>query len=344
MKQIPETMRVVELRSYDGGADSIVIAEKPVPRPGDGQVLVRIAAAPVNPSDLSFIRGTYGTVKRLPVVPGLEGSGEVVAAGGGLLARYLLGKRVACAAPTDGDGTWAEFMLADASHCIPLRKATGTEHAAMLIVNPFTAWALLATAKKLRAEAIVQTAAASALGRMIVRLAAARGVHIVNVVRRVEQVELLKREGAGYVLDSSADDFDEQLRGLCTRLRATVAFEAVAGEMTGRVLSAMPARSTAIIYGALSLRGCLVDPRSLIFERKSIRGFWLSDWLRRQNALKKFIVAGKIQKLLKDELKTEVRARLPLQRAVEGLREYESEMTRGKIIFVPDANASRKSQ
>src|ERR1051326_459213 len=337
MNQLPETMRAVELRSYDGGADSVVLAEMPVPRPGDGQVLVRMAAAPINPSDLSFIRGTYGIKKRLPVVPGFEGSGEVVAAGGGLLARYLLGKRVACAAPTDGDGTWAEFMLAEASHCIPLRKGTDTEQAATMIVNPFTAWALLAEAKKLRAEAVVQTAAASALGRMIVRLAVARGMHLVNVVRRAEQVELLKREGPGYVLDSSADDFDERLRELCKRLRATVAFDAVAGETTGRVLHAMPARGTAIVYGALSLQGCVVDPRSFIFGRKSVRGFWLSDWMNERGSLRKFFVAGRVQKLLKDELKTEVRARLPLGAAVEGLQEYERGMTGGKIIFVPRA-------
>jgi NADPH2:quinone reductase len=328
-------MRAVELRSYDGGADSIVIAEKPVPRPGAGQVLVRIAAAPVNPSDLSFIRGTYGIKKRLPVVPGLEGSGEVVATGGGLFPRYFFGKRVACASPADGDGTWAEFMLAEAAYCIPLRKSTDIEHAATMIVNPFTAWALMGMAKSLGAQAVVQTAAASALGRMIVRLAVARGVHIINVVRRAEQVELLKSEGAGYVLDSSADDFDEQLRELCTRLRATVAFDAVAGEMTGRVLGSMPVRGTAIVYGGLSQRGCLLDPRSLIFERKSVRGFWLSDWLRHQSVLKKFFVAGKIQKLLKDELKTEIRARLPLEKAVEGLRQYEQQMTGGKVIFVP---------
>src|ERR1051326_6186143 len=196
MNQLPETMRAVELRSYDGGADSVVLAEMPVPRPGDGQVLVLMAAAPINPSDLSFIRGTYGIKKRLPVVPGFEGSGEVVAAGGGLLARYLLGKRVACAAPTDDDGTWAEFMLAHADHCVPLRKETDIEQAATLIVNPFTAWALLEAAEELRAKSVVQTAAASALGRMLTRLAISRGVHVVNVVRRKEQVELLQHEGA----------------------------------------------------------------------------------------------------------------------------------------------------
>src|SRR5437764_9333738 len=136
MKRLPETMRAVKLRSYGGGADSVVVAEKPVPRPGNGQVLVRVAAAPVNPSDLSFMHGTYGHRKRLPVVPGFEGSGEVVAAGGGLLAHLLLGRRVACAAPADGDCTWAECMLAEASHCIPLSQANHNKPSATMHANP----------------------------------------------------------------------------------------------------------------------------------------------------------------------------------------------------------------
>jgi NADPH:quinone reductase len=327
-------MRAVELRAYEG-ADALAVAEKPVPKPGVGQVLVRIAASPVNPSDLSFLRGAYGIRKRLPVVPGFEASGEVVAAGGGLRARYLLGKRVACAAPPSGDGTWAEFMLADASNCIPLAKGTDTEQAATLIVNPFTAWALLAIAKREGARAVVQTAAASALGRMVLRLAAARGVEVVNVVRRRGQAETLSTEGARTVLDSSTEEFDEKLSEVCKRLRATVVFDAVAGELTGRVLRAMPSGSTCVVYGALSMQGCLLDPRSLIFERKSVRGFWLSDWMRTSGALKKLTAARSVQKLLKDELRTKIRARLPLEDAAEGVRLYEREMTGGKVIFVP---------
>ena len=232
-------------------------------------------------------------------------------------------------------------MLADASYCIPLRKATDIEQASTMIVNPFTAWALLSIAKQLGAQAIVQTAAASALGRMIVRLATSRGVGSVNIVRRAEQVALLKSEGAANVLNSSDEDFDERLRELCKHLRATVMFDAVAGELTGRVLRAMPSGATAIVYGALSLEGCLADPRSLIFERKSVRGFWLSDWLRSQGALEKFRASGSVQKLLGGELKTEIRARLPLERAAEGINEYAHEMTGGKILLVPGLDVSR---
>ena len=334
-QQIPETMRAVELRAYEGGADALAVVDKPAPKPGEGQVLVRIHASPINPSDLSFLRGAYGIRKKLPVVPGFEASGEVVASGGGVWANHIVGRRVACAAPAGGDGTWAEYMLADASFCIPLARGTDIEQAAAMIVNPFTAWALLGIAKEAGARAVVQTAAASALGRMIQRLAAARGVEVVNIVRRREQVELLKSEGAREVLDSSEEGFDERLKEVCTRARATVAFDAVAGKLTGRVLQAMPSDSECVVYGGLSMEGCLLDPRALIFERKRVRGFWLSDWMRRTSALKKFSASRSVQKHLKDELRTEIRARLPLEQAAEGVRLYERDMTGGKILFVP---------
>jgi len=258
-----------------------------------------------------------------------------VAAGGGLLGRYLVGRRVSCGAPMDGDGTWAEYMVTSAALCIPLLKSTDTEQAASLIVNPFTAWALLDGAVRGGARAVAQTAAASALGRMMVRLAARRGVPLVNVVRRAEQVELLKREGAEHVLNSGDADFEERLGGLCRRLGVTASFDAVAGEMTGRLLRAMPDGGRVVVYGALSQEPCTADPRSLIFESKRVEGFWLSRSLRSLGLLRRVITARRVQKLLAGDLKTEVRARLPLERAAEGLREYAGEMTGGKILLVP---------
>lgn len=334
-KNIPATMRALELNSYERTDDSLRVVERSVPQPRMGQVLVRIAASPVNPSDLMFLRGLYGQKKSLPVVPGFEASGEVVAAGGGLLARYLSGKRVACAAPFDGDGTWAEYMLTQASLCIPLLKRTDTEQAASLIVNPFSAWALLEEARRAGARAVTQTAAAGALGRMIVKLAKRRGLPLVNIVRRAEQVELLRREGAEHVLDNNAPDFDERLRLLCRELDVRIAFDAVAGQMTGQLLRAMSKGGRVIVYGALSQEGCTVDPRSLIFEGKSVEGFWLSDWLRSRSTLSTISTARKVQKMLASELKTEVRARLPLDKAAEGLRHYAQEMTGGKVLLVP---------
>src|SRR5574341_1806975 len=257
-------MRALELRAYDGKPESLALVEKPVPRPNKGQVLVHIAAAPINPSDLMFLRGHYANPKKLPVVAGFEGSGTVVAAGGGFIGRMLVGKRVACAAPFDGDGTWAEYMVTSEKFCIPLRRGISLEQGATLIVNPLTAWALMDMAKRGRHRAVVQNAAASALGRMILRLGHRLGIPVIHIVRRQEQVELMRSLGANHVLNSSETNFDADLKKISHERQASLALDAVAGEMTGRLLSAMPHGGRVIVYGALSEQACQIDPRSLI--------------------------------------------------------------------------------
>jgi NADPH2:quinone reductase len=333
--QTPNSMRALELRDYDGRPESLAVVEKPVPRPRAGEVLVRISAAPINPSDLAFVQGLYGIKKALPVVPGFEAGGRVVAAGGGFLARTLVGKRVACAAPADSDGTWAEYMVTQAALCIPLIKEITEEQGATTIVNPLTAWALMNIARKARARAVVQTAAASALGQMVESLGRRFRLPVINIVRRAEQTELLKARGAQHILDSSSEDFDNRLRELCKELNATVGFDAVAGELTGRVLGAMSSGARIIVYGALSGEGCMIDPRSIIFEGKQVEGFWLSKWLRSQAMWKMLRTTRRVQRLIASDLRTEIRARLSLEEAPEGIQEYARHMTGGKILFIP---------
>ena len=337
MKRLPETMRCLELRDYELGAESLAVVEKPVTAPRAGEVLVRVAAAPVNPSDLMFLRGMYGVRKTLPIVPGFEGAGEVVATGGGLIGRWLMGRRVACAAQTEGDGTWAEYVRTSATLCIPLRREVTDEQGAALIVNPLTAWALLERAREARAQAIVQSAAASALGRMINQLARRRGLPLVNIVRRREQAELLRGEGAEHVLDSSDEDFPQRLKELCRRLKVSLGFDAVAGELAGQMLRSMRKGGRLVVYGALSLEACQIDPRALIFESKGVEGFWLSEWLGTRSLPARLRMTAQVQKLLSSDLRTEVRARLALEDAARGLRQYTSQMTGGKIFFVPSA-------
>jgi NADPH:quinone reductase-like Zn-dependent oxidoreductase len=330
-------MRAVQLRDYDGKPESISIATIPVPRPAAGEVLVRMAAAPINPSDVAFINGMYGVKKALPAIPGFEGSGTVVAAGGGMMARFLMGKRVACHAssPNVAGGTWAEYLAVPASFCVPLRKQVDIEQAATMLVNPLTAWALVDEARRGGHNAIVQTAAASALGRMIWRLGRKSSIPVINVVRRAEQVELLRGMGAEHVLNSSDPDFDQKLRELCQKLDATLGLDAVAGELSARVLQAQPRGSCFVVYGGLSLSPCQIDPRSLIFEGKRVEGFWLTGWMRQRNLVSQVRVARAVQKLLAGELKTEFQARFPLEKAAQALRQYATNMTAGKILLVP---------
>lgn len=338
---LPLTMRALELRSYEEGLDGLALVEKPIPQPGSGQVLVRIEYAAVNPSDLNFIRGQYGERRDLPVVPGFEGSGVVVQAGRGLMARRMLGKRVAVATQ-EGDGTWQQYLVMPALRCIPLHRDVTAEQGASLFVNPLTAYALMDRARRERHAAIVQTAAASALGQMILRLGRRWSIPVVNIVRRPQQVDLLRGLGAEYVLDSSAERFDEELRHVCHDLRTTLAFDVVGGAMTGRLMSAMPSRSCVTVMGNLAGEPCGgLDPDDLVFNAKRVDSFWLTRWIDQQNVLRFLRTIGKVQNLLGAELQTPVRDRLPLDEAVAGLRAYQAHMSAGKILLTPQAGSAR---
>ena len=336
MAEIPSTMRAVQFRAYDH-PETLSVVEVPVPQPAAGQVLVKVAASPINPSDVMFIRGLYGLRKPLPATPGFEGSGVVVRTGGGMLAGFLDGKRVACHAtdPSTTGGMWSEYVTLPAAACVPLKKNVELEQGSMMLVNPFTAWALVDIARRGKHRAIVQTAAASALGRMVIRLAQGAGIPTINIVRRPEQVGILRSMGAQHVLDSHEAGFDDILREHCRTYAATIAFDAVAGEMTARVLRAMPNRGRMIVYGALSLAAAQADPGSLIFEGKSVEGFWLSAWLAKKSLLGRARIAGDVQKLLASELKSEVRGRYPLADVPRALHEYAANMTAGKPLIVP---------
>ncbi len=330
-------MRAVHLLDYDGKPDSIMVAEAPVPRPGRGEVLVRVFASPINPSDLMFLRGMYGFKKSLPTVPGFEGSGTVVEAGSGMMARFLKGRRVACAAADAkvAGGLWAEYVVTSAQFCMPLRKRVEMEQGATLLVNPLTAWALMDEARRGQHRAVVQTAAASALGRMILRLGKKFSIPVVNIVRRVAQADALRAMGAEYVLNSSDPGFDAALRGLCHKLGATIGFDAISGDMSARVLAAQPRGGRLIVYGALSLGAVHADPSSLIFEGKHVEGFWLSAWLRSRGLISQLNVARQVQELLSGELKTEIQARFPLEQVAQALAQYTGNMTAGKVLIVP---------
>lgn len=336
IEPIPETMQAAVLHAYDGAPDSLRIETRPVPKPERGLVLVKMRAAPINPSDLMFLKGYYGVQKPLPIVPGWEGMGRVVASGDDWLSRQLLGKRVACAAPNQHDGTWAEYMLTSATRCIPLSDAVPDEQGAMLIVNPLTAWALMDIARKSGARAFVQTAAASAVGRMLVRLSRHFGVEGVHIVRREEQAELLRSMGVQHVLNSEAPEFDQQLREVCRQLNAAIAFEAVSGMLAARVLKAMPEGSRLILYGALSESPLMADPRDLIFQRKRVEGFWLADWLGNRSVVGQIRLGKQIQNALGDLLHSEVAARYPLGELHRALQDYQASMTAGKRLIVMD--------
>jgi NADPH:quinone reductase-like Zn-dependent oxidoreductase len=328
-------MRALVLHSYQEGFDSLQTEDRTVPRPNRGEVLVRVAAAPINPSDLIFVQGLYGIRKPLPVVPGLEGSGTVVATGRGLLALRLRGKRVAFAPSEKRDGTWAEYAIAPALTCLPLPADVDDEQGAMALVNPLCAWGLMERARHTHARAVVSTASASQVGRMLVRLGRRFGIRVICVVRREEQVGALKALGATDVLNSADTAFDTQLRELCARFDARLAFEAVGGTMTERLLAALPRGSRILLYGGLSMQPIRIQAQQPIFEQKIVEGFWIPTWIASKNPLQLLLVQRNVLALLGSELHSDVRERVALEDARKALAAYALEMTGGKMLLVP---------
>lgn len=332
--EVPKSYLAYELKEYSNEPGRAKIVEKELKPLKKGEVLLKVHSGSINPSDLMFMRGLYGIKKKLPVVPGFEGSGVVIASGGGWRANSLVGKSVACVAPNKGDGPYAEYMITDAYSCFTLGKDVSLEQGACLFVNPITAWALLDQVIREKHKAYIQTAAASALGRMLLRLANKKGIQGIQVVRRKEQVDLLKSMGAEHVLDSSSPNFDRELRVLSNKLNATILLDAVAGELPGRALAAMPYGSKCVVYGALSEEPISFHAGLGIFQDKKIEGYWLSSWMPKQNPLKIWKITSEIRSLLgKKEFQTEIAAKFPLKEADKAIQEYTNNMTRGKVLI-----------
>ena len=325
-------MQALELSSFSG-VGSLRVVEKPVPTPGSGEVLVRVLASPVNPSDVMFCRGLYGITRSLPTTPGFEGCGLVVANGGGLLGRWQRGKRVACGAQGK-EGFWAEYAVVPATACLPLPAHVSDEQGASALVNPVSAWAMFANFRAGRHRAMIQTAAAGQVGRMVMRLGLKFGTPVIHIVHRPPLVETLRGLGAEYVLDSSAEGFDMALKELAHRLHATYALDAVGGDLTRRILAAMP-NGTLVVYGALSGKPCEADPRDLIFQDKRIEGFWLSQWLKGQNPLRILWRLKAVLPMLDSTFATEVSARLALRQVPTELESHLRTTSAGKTLILP---------
>jgi NADPH:quinone reductase len=331
---IPESMQAVQL-DKDGGPLSV--RQIPVPRPGPGDVLIRMAASPINPSDLGFIAGGHGYEKTFPVVPGIEGSGVVVASGPGLLPKILMGRRVACAKQATTDGAWAEYMVTRATQSIPLRKNISNEQGAMLLVNPLTALVFFDILKKGRHAAFINTAAASALGRMMVRLALKKGIPLINIVRRKDQADLLRSLGAEYVLISTEPGFGQELSALAHRLNATLILDAICGTFTQQLIDAAPDGSLVLLYSNLSREPSSISPHSLWNHDIRVEGFYLGVWTAKQNLLRILGLSQEVQDLAGTDLQSSIYRRLPLSAAREGLELYQKNMTAGKILLTMES-------
>lgn len=332
---LPSTMKAV-IQNEEGGRLSV--SEIPVPKPGKGEVLIKMIASPINPSDLAYLRGGYGPGKKFPVVPGFEGSGVVVASGGGFLPKLRLGKTVAFAATPQKNGCWAEYMVTSAASCVPLPAGVSPEQGSMTFVNPMTAMAFFDIHQSFSKEmgkkvGIINTAAASALGQMIIKIANRKNIPLISIVRRDDQIEILKKAGAKYVLNSETPDFEETLKMLAAKLDAMLVFDAVGGRLSSRLLNAVPHGSRIFVYGRLSNEDSIYNPSAFISEEKQVHGFLLNHWLKNAGMLKKLQTINIVKNLLTIDLGTSVQRLFPPEEINEAIEIYKNNMSKGKVLI-----------
>src|SRR5262249_4379510 len=247
-----------------------------------GEVLVRMLASPINPSDLMYIAGGYGIKPRLPATPGFEGVGVVEASGGGVLGWLRKGKRVAVI--SDRNGTSAEYTVTKARQVVPVPDDISDEQAATFFVNPATALVMTQDVLRVtRGAWLLQSAAGGELGKMVIRLGQKFGFRTLNVVRRREQVEELKKLGADAVIVESDGPLPEQ--GAKIADSARYALDPVGGKTGTEVIASLSPRGRCLLYGALTDEPVSVYPRMAIGNDLRVEGFWLATWVRRQGVL-----------------------------------------------------------
>lgn len=305
-----------------------------------GQVRVKMLATPVNPSDLVFLLGKYGLPPNEGAYVGFEGCGVVVEANAGLYGKYLLGKRVAVSAQPGENGVWAKYAVTKAGFCLPLRGDIADEQAATLIVNPCTSVCLVERAKELGAKALVVNAAASQVGKGVIRYAKQLNIKTIATVRSDKNKQVLEALGADKVLVTTDQDYKAQLKDICHQWHASVLLDSVAAEETALSLKAMPNNSTAIVYGRLTEThdplGGVFSVSDVIFRNMKIEGFWLAKYFKDANPLKAIRLSKKVQSLFAQGIfKTDIYKQVSFNEFAEALDHYADNKSDGKVILLP---------
>ena len=253
-----------------------------------------------------------------------------------------MGKRVSAAVQGD-DGFWAEYVKVPAAQCMPLGAKVANDQAACALVNPLTAWALFHPVKSGAEPAMVQTAGASQVSRMIVRLAKKFGKAdaVVSIVHRPGLVDVVRKEGGAVVLDSSVPDFEKRLREVCAEKKIRYAVDAVGGPQVALLGRALEPNGTVHVYGALDESNAEADPLALIFKGATVKGFWLNRWIASQGIVGMLKNQRRLEMLLPNELRSDVAHRLSFEEFARRYEELASNATAGKTLLVPTSEPRR---
>src|SRR6266404_9277764 len=269
-----ETINVAVYSTHGNPADVLRIESQPWPTPGADEVVVEMQAAPINPADLNAIEGKYPGKREVPAVPGFEGSG-IVSELGENVSKLTIGSLVIL--PHDL-GTWREACAIRAEQLVVVPSQVDPVQAAMLKINPLTAWRLLHGYVELQTgDWVIQNAANSAAGRAVIQIAHALGYKTVNVVRREELIDELRAEGGDVVL-VDGKNLREEVKNTTGNAPIRLGLNAVGGGSALRLANALAPESTLVTFGAMSLQALKIPNGLLIFKDLRFRGIWINKW------------------------------------------------------------------
>jgi NADPH:quinone reductase-like Zn-dependent oxidoreductase len=325
-------MKAVVCDRWGDPEEVLEVREVPEPSHGAGEVKVRMIASPINPSDLLTVRGQYGRLPPLPATPGFEGVG-VVEAGSGLLARRVLGRRVAVL--NSGGGNWQEKVVIPARQAVPVPKELTDEQAATFFVNPASAFIMTRYLLQVpRGAWLLQTAAGSTLGRMVIRLGQHFDFRTLNVVRRTEQAEELMLLGGTSSVATNTESLTERVRAITGGEGALYALDAVGGATGSEVVHTLARGGRMVVYGTLAGEPLTFDSRALMVGQKHIEGFWLSEWVRDQKPWTMLWLFRQLGKLIRaGVLASDVSKIFPLTDIHAAVRQASMPGRQGKVLL-----------
>jgi len=311
-------------------ADVLHVESRPCPTPGAGEAIVKMRAAPINPADLNQIEGKYPIRAELPATPGFEGAGVVIDIGANVTnigpgALVILPHNV---------GTWRDAVAVKADELVVVPARIEPVYAAMLKINPMTAWRLLHDYVDLeKGDWLIQNAANSAAGRAVVHIAHELGYKTVNVVRRAELIDELRADGGDVVLvdgENIRDEVKAATRGAPIRL----GLNAVGGESALRLANCLAPESTLVTYGAMSLQPLKIPNGLLIFKDLRFRGIWINKWYDNATIQERMDAFHPLFEMAKRGLlKTKVERAYPLSEVKAAVTHAAQGKRGGKIIF-----------
>ena len=338
IEEVPkETQAVVLTAPKTYGFGKNIVRE-----PGEDEVVVKVNSTAINPTDIQLLKGMYNVKVSYPYTPGWEGSGVIVKVGSAKNA-HRLGTKVGFLRPVETThfsklGAYADYCTTDSHLCIDMPEGVTFEQASQFVINPMTAIKMIEIIKERGARSVIISAAAANLGKMFIRLAQKNGITPVALVRRDEQVKILQDEiGLDHIINTSDDDYRDQLKKLARNVKLDACFECISGDLAGELLSYMSFRSTMLVYGNLSGQPFQnMNTLSVVGKEQKIEGYLVTNFFAEGNTPKWEKAVEEAKSLYKDILCTNIAGSYGLHEIDKAIDTYNQNQSAGRVIMKPE--------